>query len=1377
MSKNFKKICALILSTTTILSTFSVSGVAFADETTDTATTMIDEVEVVDESTPETTNLEGEVEEKSSEPSQPTAYLKVPSPSGQIIVTYDDDSKQIVTVGEDKVTLEDKDGTVSDVDISEEYYLEITGELEETINIELVPDEGYKVETYRILADTGDGEEVVEDYIITDNLSFDYTFLNEYSSVLEVSFATGDVSSVYEETDVVANPGDVVAEEEASGEASDEVTAEDIPESVLNNISVMSEGTDSGSIASANSGISTLSLENNEYTKPFLAPYYPEQTASIYNSATNYSKGWNNTNGKWFYMLDNRRYYANGLATVDGKNYYFDNNGYCVTGWVRFTQDIRWGLGNPRIMYFDPTNAWSVLRYQVINGIGRSFGNSGFLQLGRGNKLTWDGVTYMLDDAGTASTLNPRYPLTKATSVFSTLSPDDVLDGNYEFQAHFTNNTVAEPFGFTPVDEDLILDEEGGKNNYLAIVDGSDTSFIGNIGVWYRNAGTYKGRSIDVKATLTDYEPYTIMGDEFSTIGFPKSVHLGLGITHCVSGEITFEYYDHETGEKCTVQGYATVDDIDVSQACEITSPYDKIYVPDSSDIWYAKNPTTGTPIFVDDLMNGFPIPQQAPEETGAVIVEYTSDHFSYRFYNDLAFYNNSKGDPLYCLGGDSTNTWFSKNDVLADKDLGGHSWQGYSATRYARVSTPHPPAKTVTDNDEVDVINNTLKNIDEQYTYKISEAVPFQGDSKFYYTSYQIKDVLEPCLDYVSGSVTDDTGKDVSSLFSINTSGQTVTFTAKDPSQESFYGTTYHYHIKVKVDKSYSGLESYKQGDYYVVPNVGQLIVKSNYENATYDTNEVTTKVPIPEPNKFNINLTKTSSNTTCTNNNDNYSLAGAVYGVYSDEACRNQVGTITTDASGKGSISNLVAGKYWVKEVTPSKGYTLDTAKYPIDATKASEGQTYSVTSKEVPILDPDNLLLRKVDSNTNGAPEDQGTMEGAEFEVKFYGIAVDEIASGTDPATLGYKPTRTWVLKTYTTSNGSAALIFDNAFKVSGDDFYYTSSGDVAFPFGVITIKETKAPNGYLLNDTVFVQKISDAQGGNTGAIVDHVITVKEDSLKLKLTKTLSGTDTKISGVVFKWTRPDGTSANYTTDSNGIIELSGLEWGTHTLTEVSAPDGYSVNTTVVKFTVKSDNSIEFTKNYPATSTNGEVNVSLGSDGCLNVAYTNKPAPFSLTIHKINNKDFALSGAEFTLYSDKNCTKVVDTKVTGSNGQLTFQNLIPGTSYWMKETDAPAGYKIPVNADGSDIVWEVKANYTNGNFTFLVNNKAYGTDTSNPYWVSGTASNRVCNMEIVNEIGAKLPNTGSSMMLLLLVAGVMLMGGAIVISRKSRKTSDDKK
>lgn len=578
------------------------------------------------------------------------------------------------------------------------------------------------------------------------------------------------------------------------------------------------------------------------------------------------------------------------------------------------------------------------------------------------------------------------------------------------------------------------------------------------------------------------------------------------------------------------------------------------------------------------------------------------------------------------------------------------------------------------------------------------------------------------------------------------------------------------------------AGPVSLPPGTYYVneITAPKGYILDSTVHTITITSGNNTTLNVSDRPRTAQIDLYKTPSNPVCVENNENYTLEGAVYGIYTNSSCTSLKTKATTNADGEFSVTNLPLGQYWVKEISPSPGYLVDTNVYAVDARTEGSGpvRVFTVESHETPILDPDNLLLKKVDSNTNGAPEDQGTMEGAEFEVKFYGIAVDEIADGTDPATLGYQPTRTWVLKTYTTSNGSAALIFDNAFKVSGDDFYYTSSGDIAFPFGVITMKETKAPNGYLINDQVIVQKITDANGGNDSTIIDHVPTQLEDSLTLRVVKTQYDTEKVIPGVTYRWTRPDGTVNTYTTDKNGVIEFHGLTWGKHTIEEIDVPDGYAVNTNKIEFTVAQDNTITFDKEYPMSDTNGVITISLDTEGNMDVDYTNKPAPFDLMIHKVNNHNFPLEGAEFTLYSDEKCTQVVDVQVTDSDGELTFADLIPYKEYWMKETDAPPGYRIPVNDDGSDIIWkiDVESVPVNDEFTFNVNDTAYTVQSTGSIWIDGTKADRVCNMTVVNEVGMKLPNTGSSMMILLLIAGVMLMGGAIIISRKSRKTSDNK-
>lgn len=534
--------------------------------------------------------------------------------------------------------------------------------------------------------------------------------------------------------------------------------------------------------------------------------------------------------------------------------------------------------------------------------------------------------------------------------------------------------------------------------------------------------------------------------------------------------------------------------------------------------------------------------------------------------------------------------------------------------------------------------------------------------------------------------------------------------------------------------------------------------------------------------PKTATIDLYKTPSNPICVENNENYTLEGAVYGIYTNSSCTSLKTKATTNADGEFSVTELPLGQYWVKEITASPGYKVDPNIYAVDARKeGSEAvRVFTVESHEVPIMDPGDVILKKVDSNTNETMEDQGTMEGAEFLVKFYGVDVEEIADNTDPATLGYQPLRTWRLKTTEVLPGQYGidLYLGNAIKVSGDEFYYAENGDVSLPFGILTFQEVKSPNGYLINDEIIVQEISDKNGGNDTAIVEHVSTQKEDSLTLRLVKTQYDTDEVIPGVTYRWTRPDGTVNTYTTDADGVVEFHGLTWGKHTIEEIDVPDGYAVNTNRIEFTVAQDNTITFDKEYPMSDTNGVITVSLDTEGNMDVDYTNKPAPFDLKIHKVNNHNFPLEGAEFTLYSDEKCTQVVDVQVTDSDGELTFADLIPYKEYWMKETDAPPGYRIPVNDDGSDIIWkiDVESVPVNDEFTFNVNDTAYTVHSTGSIWIDGTKADRVCNITVVNEVGMKLPNTGSSMMILLLIAGVMLMSGAIVISRKSRKTSDDK-
>lgn len=63
--------------------------------------------------------------------------------------------------------------------------------------------------------------------------------------------------------------------------------------------------------------------------------------------------------------------------------------------------------------------------------------------------------------------------------------------------------------------------------------------------------------------------------------------------------------------------------------------------------------------------------------------------------------------------------------------------------------------------------------------------------------------------------------------------------------------------------------------------------------------------------PKTGTINLIKSSANLDITNENKCYSLKGAVYGVYTNAACTQKYGEITTTTDdGRGSISGLPFG-----------------------------------------------------------------------------------------------------------------------------------------------------------------------------------------------------------------------------------------------------------------------------------------------------------------------------------------------------------------------------------------------------------------------------------------------------------------------------------
>lgn len=529
----------------------------------------------------------------------------------------------------------------------------------------------------------------------------------------------------------------------------------------------------------------------------------------------------------------------------------------------------------------------------------------------------------------------------------------------------------------------------------------------------------------------------------------------------------------------------------------------------------------------------------------------------------------------------------------------------------------------------------------------------------------------------------------------------------------------------------------------------------------------------------KGKLCIKKTSANPAITDNNPCYSLQGAEYGVYKTEADakadKNKVNTLTIgkyDSSEKykdwSNEIELDAGTYYLKETKNPKGYALNNSVVSV-VVKANESSWIGSNGefKEYPQSDPVPVVLGKVDKETNkNKPQGSASLAGAEFTIKYYKGLYD-----SDPAKSGQVPARSWVLKT----NSEGETAFADSLKVSGDEFYKNSSGYTTLPIGTITIQETKAPTGYFINNEVFVRKITTS-GSVEGVNTFNMPKVNEKVIKFNIKKVQAGTSTPISGAVFRHTLPNGSTEDLETNGTGEITITGLASGTHKIKEIKSPDGYQLNPNEVVFNVASGTGkITFT-----SGTNSLIAQGTKDSGDGYATFGDKVNPFNLKITKTNEHGKLLKGAEFRLYSDEKCEKVVDTQTSDDKGLLTFKNLDVEKTYYFKETKAPQGYRIPVDENGKAYVHSVyvKATPQTNTFEFTVDGTKYDTSkTTGNVRLEGTKKDRVVAVDITNKTTQLLPETGSNGTIILVALGLGVLGLAYVASKRKKQTPDESK
>ena len=262
--------------------------------------------------------------------------------------------------------------------------------------------------------------------------------------------------------------------------------------------------------------------------------------------------------------------------------------------------------------------------------------------------------------------------------------------------------------------------------------------------------------------------------------------------------------------------------------------------------------------------------------------------------------------------------------------------------------------------------------------------------------------------------------------------------------------------------------------------------------------------------------------------------SLEGAEYTVYGADG--QEVGKITTDKDGNGSLENLVLGTYTVKETKAPEAYDLDWNTYTVELTYKDQNTAIilgNVDSKEN--VKTGRIEIKKTD--TEGNP-----LKGGEFGI--YANADMYIGD-----TLYKKGQLVVSIKT--------------------DDSGVARSDDL--PYGSYYVKEISAPNqeagnshNFVLSDDTQYVKVNGKNKTDSVTFVDKKVTASKT--------TITGTD-EIKGAVMTVTDNDGKVIDTWTSDGTSHSIKGLHEGwEYTLTETTAPKGY-VKAESIKFTVSTD------------------------------------------------------------------------------------------------------------------------------------------------------------------------------------------------------------
>ena len=401
---------------------------------------------------------------------------------------------------------------------------------------------------------------------------------------------------------------------------------------------------------------------------------------------------------------------------------------------------------------------------------------------------------------------------------------------------------------------------------------------------------------------------------------------------------------------------------------------------------------------------------------------------------------------------------------------------------------------------------------------------------------------------------------------------------------------------------------------------------------------------------------------------------LAGAVYGIYADEACTKLIKKMpATNAKGESEVKiTKTQDTVYLREISGPSGYVLDTKAYGV---KLVVGQTASknLTDKE----QKGALTIYKEGEVLTGAAVTENGVTFTYEKQKLKG-AVYSVYAGADikaaDGTLIYK---------------KGALVKDNL--VTGDDGSVTLKD---LYLGTYTVTETKAPDNYVCKgesktvELVYAGQTVEVQTGSATFLNECQKTAvrvekQDEETKNPLSGGIYGLyaaeDIKVDG---KTVVPKGTLIEKaTTGADGKASYKAelpINYS-YSIREIQAPELYLRNsedtyTFTFKFTIDKEEKVNFSHTFTNKRVNATIDLVKEDSETGNSAQGDavfEGAIYGLYAREdINHPD----GRSGVLYKKD---EQVATLTTDKEGKASVSNLYLG-KYYLKEITPPVGYLL---------------------------------------------------------------------------------------------------